>query len=145
MEMPGCRRRSSDGGRTASKAINGAPGKRRRKSLRKLQNTSFAEIEQLVEREEHSGRVDGRQTGLVDLGNVQSGQTNPVLEAGLPEEAVAFLDGCRREVDAKTPDVGIQSAEHAQECPIAASQIEHALVAVGNDDVVHHGKEQQIL
>jgi hypothetical protein len=66
-------------------------------------------------------------------------------QARLPEDAVAFLDRCRRQVDAKTPDFGIQCAEQAQERPIAASQIQHALVAVGDDDVVRHGKERQIL
>ena len=44
-----------------------------------------------------------------------------VLQACLPQEAVAFLDSGRGEVDAKTLDFGIQSAERAQEGPIAAS------------------------
>lgn len=98
-----------------------------------------------MEHKEHSGCVDGGQAGLVDLGDVTSGQSNPVLQARLPELTVTLLDGRRREVDAKTPDLGIQSAEHAQERPVAAPQIEHALVAVGDNDVVHHGKKQQIL
>ena len=42
--------------------------------LQEIQQHVFAEIEQLVQHEEDRSRIDGRQPGLLDLGDVQRRQ-----------------------------------------------------------------------